>query len=542
MLDASATRDRAEVLAEAFVAGIEADLDLTSYGWIGFSILSDTLPMTLGVIELVRKKYPAAKLIGGNHEATVNLNDCVGKSHLDGVVLGDAEDAMLALLQGTPPSSVPGVLWRNFNPKPPRERFEEWNKAIRWNEIPYQGYWERTRSLYDFDKMSEEERLSKDYEIRTVRIHSLVACELSCTYCSVANTRRIASGSTKPSVVNLSTSALEETLLAVKRQVPGMMTIYDSSDEAWLGRGRAHEYLSVLERIRPVMDEGLPRGCRYLIQCRTNDLDEEIIRRAGAVGVRHLTIGVESPVEQVRKDIRKPQREDLIRNVIRWGTQYGVDMYCLFIMFLPTITLEQLYEAVDNWRIYIDLGATVSVEPFCMSYLGTAMHDDPTFMTEHVGYDIPFSGGKKLKWATLIWPYDRRVCAILQWFRANVDAYIEAARKKLGHRHTFKGTTGKITVDCLADALQLYEQGKIPPWDPSLEGKRSAVYQDYGDQMSGSEIASAVRRNTTGTRFNSTHGLLDTNAGIPGRIKDPALPHEMVGSSSDRKSDLEDKT
>lgn len=526
--DEHGTRDRAEVLAEAFVQGIASDFDLTSYDFIGFSILSDTLPTTLGVIELVHKKGLKAKLLAGNHEATVNLQDCVGKSHLDGIILADAEEPTRSLMEGVEPSKIPGVLWRTHNPKPAREKFEEWNRLIRWGEIPYAAYWDKTSALYDFDTMSEEERLDKVYEIRTVRIHSLVACELACVYCSVANTRRIASGSTKPSIVNLSTNALEENLLAIKRTVPSVMTIYDSSDEAWLGRGRAEEYLSVLEKVRPVMDAGLPRGMRYLIQCRTQDLDEEIIDRAAKAGVRHLTVGVESPVEQVRKDIKKPQKEELVRNIIRWGVPRGIDVYMLFIMFLPTITLEQLYEAVVNWRIYIELGATVSVEPFCMSYLGTALYDDPSLITEHVGYDIPFSGGKKLKWATLIWPHDRRVCAVLSWFRANVDAYIEAARKKLGHRHTFKGATGKITVDCLEAALDAYERGEVEPWEPG-EGKRSMVYQDYGDQMSGSEIASAAmdRRNKTASRFNSTHSLLDHNAGVAGRIKDPALPHEF---------------
>lgn len=536
-------RDRAEALAEAFVESIAADFDLTTYDFIGFSILSDTLPSTLGVIELLHKKGLKAKLIGGNHEATVNLQDCVGKSHLDGVILADAEEPMLALMRGEEPSKIPGVLWRNFNPKPARERFEEWNRAIRWGEIPYAAYWERTAALYPLDgplqmidgtvvpQMGEEERLDKLYEIRTVRVHSLVACELACRYCSVANTRRIASGSLKPSIINLSSNALEETLLSIKRQVPGVMTIYDSCDEAWLGRGRAEEYLNTLARIQPIMDEGLPRGMRYLIQCRTNDLDEEIIDRAAKVGVRHLTIGVESPVAQVRKDIRKPQGEDLIRNVIRWGAARGVDMYCLFIMFLPSITLEQLREAVVNWRIYMELGATVSVEPFCMAYLGTDFHDDPSYVMEYAGYTIPFSGGKKLKWATLIWPSDRRVCTIEQWFRANVDRYISEALAKLGHKHAFKGTTGRVTVDCLEEALRLYDEGKLPPWEPG-EGHRTAVYQDYGDQMSGAEVAKVasqmVRPNTTGSRFNSTHSLLDdTNAGVKGRIKDPALPHEF---------------
>lgn len=527
--DEHSARSRAEVLAEAFVAGIEGDFNVASYDFIGFSILSDTLPSTLGVIELLHKKYPHIKLVGGNHEATVNLQDCIGKSHLNGVILGDAEEPMLELMRGVPPHLIPGVLWRTFNPKPSREQFEAWNSTIRWGDIPYHSYWKRTAELYDWDRMSAEEKLDKRYEIQTVRVHSLVACELACTYCSVANTRRVASGSTKPSIVNLSPDALEQNLLVIKALVPGVMTIYDSCDEAWLGRGRAEEYLSTLERIKPIMDVGLPRGMRYLIQCRTNDLTEEIIDRAAKVGVRHLTIGVESPIAEVRKAIKKPQSEELVRNVIRWGVPRGIDVYMLFIMFLPSITLEQLHMAVIHWRIYIELGATISVEPFCMSYLGTALHDDPSYITEHVGYDIPFSGGKKLKWATLIWPSDRRVCAVLQWFRQHVDAFIEEARQKLGHRHTFKGTTGKITVDCLAAALEAYDRGEIPPWEPG-EGQRSMVYQDYGDQMSGSEIAAAAmqRRNATTTRFNSTHSLLDSNAGIPGRIKDPALPHEMV--------------
>jgi hypothetical protein len=486
------------------------------------------------VIELVRRKYPQVKLIGGNHEATVNLQDCIGRSQLDGVVLGDAEEPVLGLMRGTAPHLVPGVVWRTYNPKPVRDKFEEWNDRIEWSKIPYAAYWDRTKALYDFDAMTEEERLDKLYEIHTVRVHSLVACELACTFCSVKNTRRIASGSNKPSIINLSPDALARNLLAIKAQVTGVMTIYDSCDEAWLGKGRGEEYCSVLESVKPQMDVGLPRGIRYLVQCRTNDLTESLVDYAARVGVRHLTIGVESPVPRVRQDMRKPQREEHIRDAIRWGTARDCNMYCLFILFYPTITLEQLYEAVDNWRVYIELGATVSIEPFAMAYLGTDLSDDPSLLTEYAGYEIPFSGGKRLKWATLIWPEDPRVRAIQQWFRENVDEYIASALKKLGHRHSFKGTTGKIIVDCLADALKLWEQGKIRPWEPIGVGRRSKVYQDYGDQMSGAEIAAAAtsmqRQNITATRFNSTHSLLDdsANAGIKGRIKDPALPHERL--------------
>lgn len=525
-------RDRAEVLAEAFVAAIEADFDVSSYDFIGFSILSDTLPTTLGVIELVRKKYPKVLLLGGNHESTVNLADCIGKSQLNGVVLADAEEPVLSLMRGIEPSKIPGVLWRNFNPKPPREKFEEWNRAIRWDQIPFQRYWLKTASLYQFDKMTEEERELKWQEIKTIRIHTIVSCELACVYCSVSNTRRIASGSMKPSIVNLSTSALEENLLAIKSQVPEVLTIYDSSDEAWLGRGRAEEYLATLERIKPIMDAGLKRGMRYLIQCRSQDLNEEIIDRAAKVGVKHLTVGVESPIERVRKEIKKPQSEELILNIIRWCVSRGINPYMLHIMFLPTIRFEDLQQAVDNWRLYIKMGATISVEPFCMSYLGTTLNDDPKYLTEYAGYTIPFSGGKKLKWATLIWPEDRRVCAIEQWFRLNVDTFIDREMKRLGNSHSYKGVTGRLTIDCLEEGIRLYEQGKIPPWEPG-EGQRSAVFQDYGDQMSGIEIAAKAnemaRHNKTTTRFNSTHSLLDDpNAGVKGRIKDPALPHEML--------------
>jgi radical SAM superfamily enzyme YgiQ (UPF0313 family) len=520
-------RDRAAVLAEAFVAAMEADYDLSTFDWIGFSILNDTLATTLAIINLIRQKYPNTKLIGGNHEATVNLQDCLGKSQLNGVILADAEEPMLALMRGEEPSRVPGVVWRNFNPKPPREAFEKWNDAIKWGQIPYTTYWTKTKALYKWDEMSEVERLDKLYEVHCVRIHSLVACELPCTFCSVSQTRRIASGSNKPSIVNLSPDALEENLLAIKRQVPEVMTIYDSCDEAWLGRGRAHEYLGVLEKIKPVMDEGLPRGLRYLIQCRTNDLDEEIIDRAAKVGVRHITIGVESPVEQVRKDIKKPQSEELVRNVARWCTARGVDPYMLFIAFLPSITLEQLRVAVENWRVYMALGATVSIEPYCMSYLSTVMHDDASLLTEHANYTIPFSGTppKILKWATLVWPHDRRVCAVLQWTRANLDNFIEEHRRKVKHSHMYKGETGQVIVDCIEAGLNLYDEGKIPAWEPG-EGQRSTVYQDFGDQLSGSEIAAAARNRTT-TRYNSTHAMLDdTNAGVKGRIKDPALPFE----------------
>lgn len=523
--------DRAAALAKAFVDSIEADFNVASYGFIGFSILNDTLAAALGCIQLIRQKYPQAKLIGGNHEATVNLQDCLGKSQLDAVILADAEEPMQRLLRGDAPHTIPGVVWRSFNPKPPRETFEKWNAAIRWQDMPFQEYWTKTAALYDWASMTEEEQLTKQYEIKCIRIHTLLSCELPCSFCSVSQTRRIASGSNKPSIVNLSASALEQTFLAIKEQVPDVMTIYDSSDEAWLGKGRADEYLDVVERVKPIMDSGLPRGLRLLIQCRTNDLDKRIIDRAARAGVKHLTIGVESPIAQVRKDIKKPQSEELIRNVAKWCTERDINAYMLFIAFLPTVTLEQLYEAVANWRIYISLGATISIEPYCMSYLSTALHDDAALLTEHANYDIPFSGtpAKKLKWATLIWPHDRRVCTVLQWTRSNLDNFIAEHRKRVGHAHMFKGETGQVVVDCIEQALNLHNAGELPPWEPG-EGRQSMVYQDYGDQMSGSEIATAARmiRRTTTTRFNSTHSLLDdTNAGVKGRIKDPALPHEF---------------
>ena len=523
-------RDRAEVLAEAFVESINQDFPLSNYDWIGFSLLSDTLVTSLSIIELIRRRCPSTKMIAGNHEATVNLQDCLGKSQLNAVILADAEEPMLRLMRGEAPHTIPGVVWRNFNPKPPREKFEEWNDSIQWNVIPFERYWEKTSALYDWSAMSEEERLTKTYEIRTVRVHSLVACELACRFCSVANTRRIASGSMKPSIINLSPDALARNLLAIKAQVPGVMTIYDSCDEAWLGKGRGEEYCAVLESIKPTMDEGLPRGLRYLVQVRTNDLTESLVDYAARVGVRHITIGVESPVEQVRRDMMKPQKESHVRESIQWGVSRGIDMYLLFIAFYPTIVLEQLYEAVENWRAYVALGATISIEPFAMAYGATALSEDTDFFTEHVSYNIPFSGtpAKRVKWPTLVWPSDRRVCAVLQWVRANLDDYIAAKRRTASHKHAHKGWVATVIVDCIEQALKLWEQGRLPPWD-MVGGHRSMVYQDYGDQLSGAEVAAAALESDkrTTTRFNSTHASLDSVGAVKGRIKDPALPHEM---------------
>ena len=352
--------------------------------------------------------------------------------------------------------------------------------------------------LYNLAAMTEEERLAKLYEIRCVRVHSLVECDLGCRFCSTAAMRRQASGSSKPTIVNLSTAALRNTLLAVKAQVPNVMTIYDSSDEVWLGRGRGEAYCRVLEEIKSTMDKGLPRGMRYLIQCRSTDLTEELVDLAARVGIKHLTLGVESPVAQVRKDMRKPQDEGLIRNAIQWCVSRGIDAYLLGILFFPTVTLEQLHETVAGWHDYQALGATISIEPYTMSYLGTPLHDDPSFLVEFVGYEIPFSGipMRRLKWESLIWPRDHRVCAVLQWFRKNVDRFINEGLKRLGHHHGFKGASGAFTIDCLEYALKLYAQGSLPPWEPGANAKRSEVYQEYGG----------------GTRFNSTHRLLDEEA------------------------------
>ena len=545
-------------LVEAFMAHLEAQFRPGEYDWIGFSILNDTLPLSLGLANLVKKKYPRARMVAGNAEATLNYQDVLDKAPFDCVLVGEADASLPRLLAGDDPTGIPGCIWFTRGNRMTPAEFNASYEAVKWAEIPYRDYALKTAALYgltDFVRtwiddrrlMAREETGKNDVEYKhalrklqsccTVRLSTMDHCPLSCTYCSTSQINNFATGKfANASFMKIGDVAA--TFLRIKREVPWTLAIYDDSDETFLGTRRGLEYAAMLAKIKPEMDAGLPTGgFRYLVQTRTNEMTEDLVNALADAGVEHLSFGVENASAYVRDSLRKRQDDKKIVDLIGWCRKRGVTCYYLMILFPPETRIEDLETNVRVVGEWIRLGARVSVEPYLMPYRGAPLMDDPRYTYAHVAYDVPFSGPptKRLKWPTLVWPRDPDVRGILRYYFVTVDAAIRYAQKKVGHAHLFKGETGKTCIAHLGWCLDMWHTGQIRPWcgEPDFESTEHAVYQEYGDQASGVDVRAAAESAAQSPigRFNSTHVALDVAGMKPGALKsraekDPASERE----------------
>jgi radical SAM superfamily enzyme YgiQ (UPF0313 family) len=555
-------------LVEEFYAHMCEQFNLAEYDWFGFSILNDTLPLTLGLANLIKMNWPLARQVAGNAEATLNYQDIFDKSKIEAVLVGEADVSLPQLLSGKDPSSIKGCHWFNRGGRMSPEQFYEAYNKMDFGDLPMLEYGIKTMRLYAKNKavpdvrmrqmllreigtesaaeelgMQHEDYVKRLYSCMTLRWVTMDHCPLPCTYCSTARIPDYATGEGVKMATFIPTEAVADLAFKAKREVPGLLAIYDDSDETFLGTERGLTYAKVLQKIRPEMDKGTVRGFRWLVQTRTNEMTRELVHELAKGGVQHLTFGVENASAYVRDSIRKRQDDKKILDLIEWCKEAGIACYYLLILFPPETRICDLETNVRVIREWVRLGATVSAEPFLMPYRGTPILDDPRYHYEHIAYDVPFSSMssapgaplKRLKWPTLVWPRLPEVRALMSYYRDTLDDAIARAREKAGHGHTFKGFTGIVCVDHLAECLEKFHRGEIRIVDDLPGAEKAAVrpvYQEYATRESGSELKARSKEETMqASRFNPSHSSIDglKQGAVKTRLqKDPNVEIEVI--------------
>jgi anaerobic magnesium-protoporphyrin IX monomethyl ester cyclase len=104
------------------------------------------------------------------------------------------------------------------------------------------------------------------------------------------------------------------------------------------GRKRA---LDIIERVRQWRD------LAFGIECRSNDLDEELVERMAQAGLRQVFLGIESASKASLTRMNKGVRPDTQAAAIRMLKARGVEINPGFIMFEPDAALEDLRANFD---------------------------------------------------------------------------------------------------------------------------------------------------------------------------------------------------
>jgi radical SAM superfamily enzyme YgiQ (UPF0313 family) len=127
------------------------------------------------------------------------------------------------------------------------------------------------------------------------------------------------------------------------------------------------------ERCLELADEILARGLEIEFECETrlDRLDETLLRRLHAAGLRTIEFGVESlRPEALRKMGRRPVPEQQQRDVIAACHRLGIHSVGFYVLGLPTDTWDSIAATIDY---SIGLGSTLAQFKLLTPYPGTPL-------------------------------------------------------------------------------------------------------------------------------------------------------------------------
>jgi radical SAM superfamily enzyme YgiQ (UPF0313 family) len=96
----------------------------------------------------------------------------------------------------------------------------------------------------------------------------------------------------------------------------------------------------------------------FSLHARVETVNEDLLHELAGAGCRHITYGVESGSERLRRDVmRRPVRNDRFRDVFRWTREAGILVTANYMLGLPG-------ETRDDLRATLDLAEELAVADF----------------------------------------------------------------------------------------------------------------------------------------------------------------------------------
>ena len=408
------------------ILGLPNANDLTGYDFIGFSPLDETLADDIKIMNLASQVNPNATLICGGVEATLNYQTILEKTKVEWIVTGYGETAFNAIIGGH--KDIQGTIHRQYSKPTTSNDIAEFYDTLRFSDMGYEKYWKETEKLYgdhaDLDS------------IRTVRLVTSSGCNRGCAFCSVTQWQKYSTGGVfKPAILEV--DDLINLVKRVKEEVPDMRTVYFCEDDFCQDRERVEEFCRWSRN----------SGLRYLIQTHLSRVDYPLLAELALGGIEHLTLGIENASDNVLKSFHKQQDLSKVPHVIEKCLSLGITPYLLIILFAPESTLMDLKINIEVLSQWMDIGAKVSIEPFCMPYRGAPLYES----LHDFEYDVvQIDKHTKLKRALRILPDDLAVRDIMLTFKKQWPEY----KKEHAEKHQFKGETGKLMLQLLKQIME----------------------------------------------------------------------------------------
>jgi len=307
-------------------------LDFNDYYLIGFSVYSTNYFDTVKLIKAIRASGYSGHITIGGHYPTFSWDVILNKNpEIDSIITGEGERSLLELAKALEKScdwhTIPGIASKKNN-----ETFI--NKSyplispLTFPFIP--------------DRSSYGDILKKQ---NFATISSSRGCWGNCTFCSVKSFYKFGEG---PCWRPRSPVEVVNEMEYLNREHG--ISNFAFCDDNFIGTGKQG-----IMRAREIGEEILKRDLdiAYAIDCRPDDVDEELFSFLNKTGMVKVNIGIESFVERQQKLYSKTLSPENIDNALNILKKLDVFIAIYTILFDPFVSYEEL---LINFERAMDTG------------------------------------------------------------------------------------------------------------------------------------------------------------------------------------------
>lgn len=338
------------------------------YDFVGVTSTTFVALQMYKVVKAIKERNPDIPIIVGGAHATVMPNEVLTDDNVDYVIKGEGEYSMLDIVEGKPNEDIKGIGYmdrcQTFTPQ--RSLIDP------LDNIPLPA-----RHLLKMDKYKASELRAKKHP--AFHMMSSRGCPHNCSFCSNKIMHRQILRTHSPERV------VDEMELLIDKY--GAKEIHFWDDNLALKKDRI---LKICKLIRE-RNIDIPWNC----ESRVDTIDPERLNAMKKAGCYQIGYGLESGSDRILKLTNKDITTDLIRKVIKWTNDAGIESRGYFMFGFVGETYEEMKQTLKFCKS-LDLDyasfATLVPLPGSLDYQ-RAMKEgkfDPYYWKKQVLSDISF--------------------------------------------------------------------------------------------------------------------------------------------------------
>lgn len=288
--------------------------------FIGLSAIEHTIPLLLEVTRVCRKVHRDALICVGGYAASFWWKELIEQTpELDLVICGEGELTLGELLERLEAKRD----WRDL-------------KGIAYRSPDAEAVQNPPRELVDLNSLPWPAR-DTHYPRGYANILSSRGCYGHCTFCSIINFYGSSPGMTVR--VRDPQDVVAEIAELQNRGVNHLDFVDDNFVSGAKTQGWVDEFAAAIAR--------LDRRITFGLQMRPDDVDKRMLTKLKGAGLKVVSIGVESDIEERLKLLGKFTNKEINRAALDVLDSLGFDVYVEMLLFHPNSTLTEIRQNIN---------------------------------------------------------------------------------------------------------------------------------------------------------------------------------------------------